>query len=65
MRTSADFKSLLDSKPCINCYNMMKLFGVKNIIYSNEYSLITKIKLIELKTNVISKGMREQIKYVK
>jgi len=44
---------------------MMKLFGVKNIIYSNEYSLITKIKLIELKTNVISKGMREQIKYVK
>lgn len=40
----------------------MKLFKIKYIIYSNEYGEYTKIKLNNLTTDVISKGMK-QIKY--
>lgn len=40
----------------------MKLFGIKYIIYSNEYSGITKIKLNDFNTNKISRGMRELCK---
>lgn len=38
---------------------MMKLFGIKNIVYSNENGYFTKIKLMNFKSDIVSKGMKE------
>ena len=35
---------LRDSKPCIDCYNCMKKYDIRNIIYSNDDGKITKMR---------------------
>lgn len=40
-----DPEKLLNSRPCNNCIEYMKLFGVKYVFYSNEMGEITKEKV--------------------
>jgi len=40
-----DPEKLLNSRPCKNCIEYMKLFGVKYVFYSNETGEITKEKV--------------------
>jgi hypothetical protein len=40
-----DPDKLLNSRPCKNCIEYMKLFGVKYVFYSNETGEITKEKV--------------------
>lgn len=53
---------VMDSKPCIHCYTMLKLFGVNKIVYSNENGLFYKTKLVDFTTNIVSKGMKGLVK---
>lgn len=40
-----DPDKLLNSRPCNNCIEYMKLFGIKYVFYSNEFGEITKEKV--------------------
>jgi hypothetical protein len=40
-----DPEKLLNSRPCNNCIEYMKLFGIKYVFYSNELGEITKEKV--------------------
>jgi len=47
---------LKDSRPCVNCYNKIKEFGIRKIIYSTADSCIECKKVSEYHTERLSFG---------
>ena len=47
---------LKDSRPCVNCYNKIKEFGIRKIIYSTADSCIECKKVSEYYTERLSFG---------
>lgn len=50
------WNELRDSSPCLDCYNKMLEYGVKNIIFSCDDGSIMKVRLKQFKPKVISLG---------
>lgn len=49
---------LCNSKPCKNCCEIMRLHGIRKVIYSNEHGKLESYKLSEFYSDHISKGYR-------
>jgi len=41
---------LVNSKPCENCIYYLRLYGIKNVYYSNENGEIVKEKITEIES---------------
>ena len=46
------------SKPCLECLKIIKLVGVKNVIYSNQYGIMVNEKVNKMKTKHLSKSQK-------
>ena len=44
------------SKPCAHCYNIIKTYGIKNIIYSDFNNEVSINKMSNLDCSYITKG---------
>ena len=55
-RVSNNLDYLNYSKPCSDCMNILKLYGVKNVIYSDNDNNISINKINDLKCDFITKG---------
>lgn len=48
----------MQSEPCLNCYNQMKKFNIKYIIYSTEDGKLNKSLLSDYNTDFITSGVK-------
>jgi hypothetical protein len=46
---------LLNSKPCLHCLGILKLYGLNKIYYSNNNGIITEEKIKNMDTNHLSR----------
>jgi hypothetical protein len=49
---------LCDSSPCVDCYETLKKYNIRNLVYSNEEGKIKKIRLKNYEPKTISLGRR-------
>lgn len=56
---------LTNSKPCCNCIYYLRLYGIKNIYYSNENGEIIKEKISEIETNHTSISHTKYLEFLK
>jgi hypothetical protein len=56
-----DTINLLNSAPCSNCTENMRLLGVKNIAFSNNEGKIVSFKLSDYETTHLSYAQRKLI----
>jgi deoxycytidylate deaminase len=55
---------LLQSKPCIHCFNLIKDFGIKKIYYSNDKGSITCSKVNTFVCSHVSWGFKKHNKSI-
>ncbi len=55
---------LVNSKPCISCLYYLRLYGVRNIYYSDNDGKMIKEKIVEVETKHKSIGYRNLCKYL-
>ena len=55
-RNSED--KLRDSSPCLDCYNTLKEYNIRNLIYSCEDGSIKKMRLRDYEPKTICMGRR-------
>jgi hypothetical protein len=55
---------LMNSKPCHNCLNVMRIFGIKNIYYSVDGGELKKEKISELETDHYSIAHRNYMRAI-
>ena len=58
------FGCLVNSKPCSSCLYYLRLYGVRNIYYSDDDGEIIKEKIAEVETSHKSVGHRSLFKYL-
>lgn len=62
VRISKDGDSFLYSKPCSLCLDMLRLFRVRKILYTEDDGSIRMVKISELTNSYISKGVVSELK---
>ena len=55
-RVNNNLEYLNYSKPCVNCYKVIKNYGIKNIIYSDIDNGVTVSKISDLDCSHITRG---------
>lgn len=50
--------NLVCSSPCMNCYDKMKKFGIKRVIYSDSGGILKKTTMSEFKATFNSSGQK-------
>lgn len=56
--------SLKNSKPCLNCLNKMKKYGIRQVYYSDYGGNIVSEYVNEMNTSYVSCGIRHNYKKI-
>lgn len=55
---------LRNSRPCYHCVENLKMFGIRNIYYSNDEGCIVKERVDSLTDNHITDGQRRYYQHL-
>lgn len=55
---------LKNSRPCNHCVESLKMFGIRNIYYSNDHGQIIKERVITLEQTHVSGGQRRYYQHL-